>query len=522
MIQPMRLPSLLLTAAAPFLHGACVDLAKLSLPNTEIKTAAPAIEGAIPVPGQQTTLPNLPKFCRVIGSIHPSTDSDIQFEVWLPDQADWNAKYLGVGNGGFAGSISYSGIASALRRGYATASTDTGHATAAGFAIDGSWANGHPEKLIDYGYRAIHETTVTAKALIKAYYTKPLAHSYFSSCSNGGRQALMEAQRYPGDFDGIIAGAPANNFTHIAAEFVWIAQALNAAYIPAAKLPAIEAAVLKACDAADGVTDGVVDDPRKCKFDPGTLVCQGAAAAESNSCLTAGQADTLRKIYSGIGRGILAGYEPGGETGFGGWTAWITGAAPTKSAQFGFGTQFYAHFVYGDKDWDYKTFDLARDTKIADQKMGKILNATDPNLKPFEKHGGKLILYHGWCDAALPPRNTIEYYEAVRAKLGAKKAEAFLRLYMLPGVQHCGGGPGPNHVGDFEKEPDATSNLLLALERWVENGTAPANLTAVRYKANRAAAGVERNRPICPYPQVAKYKGSGSTDEAGNFGCKLP
>lgn len=514
MILSMRLS--LLLSIAPFAYGACADLAHQALPHTTILSSVTVTGGSLTAPAIQ----NLPTLCRVAGTIRPSADSDIKFEVWLPEEADWNSRYLGAGNGGFAGSINYASIASAVRRGYATASTDTGHATPGGFAIDGSWANGHPEKLIDYGYRAIHETTAAAKALIKAYYKKPLEHSYFSSCSNGGRQALMEAQRYAEDFDGIIAGAPANNFTHIASQFMWIAQALTAAYIPSAKLPAIDAAVASACDAADGVKDGVLDDPRKCKFDPGTMVC--AAGAESDSCLTGGQAETLRKIYSGAGHETLAGYEPGGETGFGGWAAWITGAELTKSAQFGFGSQFYAHFVYGNKDWDYKTFDLSRDTRVADQKVAKMLNAMDANLKPFAKRGGKLILYHGWCDAALPPRNTIEYYEAVRAKMGAKQAEAFLRLYMLPGVQHCGGGPGPNHFGDFDREPDAASNLLMALERWVESGVKPANLTAVRYKANRPASGIERSRPICAYPQVAKYKGSGSTDEAASFECKLP
>jgi feruloyl esterase len=526
----MRLPLMLIAAAsiatavaATTQLTACAGLSGQSIPNATIKTAERITAGSFPIPGQQSTLPDLPPFCRVAGTLHPSNDSDIQFEVWLPDEANWNARYLGAGNGGFAGSISYSAIASALRRGYATASTDTGHTAAGGFTIDASWADGHPEKLIDYGYRAIHETTVTAKALVKAFYQKKLEHSYFSSCSNGGRQALMEVQRYPEDFDGIIAGAPANNFTHIASEFVWIAQGLAAGYIPSSKLPAIAAANLNACDAADGVKDGVLDDPRQCKFDPGTLLCKGN---ETDTCLTAPQIDALHRIYDGThdarGHEILAGYERGGETGLTGWTGWITGASLGKSAQFGFGTQMYARMVYSNKDWDYKTFDLNRDTKAADLKIGKVLNATDANLRPFVKHGGKLILYHGWCDAALPPRNTIEYYEAVRTKLGPKVADTFVRLYMLPGVQHCGGGPGPNHYGDFDKEPDATSNMLLALERWVESGVAPSNLTAVRYQNNRPASGVERSRPICAYPQVAKYKGSGSTDDATNFECKLP
>ena len=512
----MKLP-LLVAAASIAAFAACPDLTSQAIAHTTIQTAEMVTGGEVTPPGMSSAIKALPKFCRVTGTIKPSSDSDIKFEVWLPEESEWNGRYLGAGNGGFAGSINYGGITSAVQRGYATASTDTGHATVGALNIDGSWANGHLEKLIDYGHRAIHETTVAAKALIKAYYTKPLAHSYFSSCSNGGRQALVEVQRYPGDFDGVIAGAPASHFTHIAAEFLTIAQALTANYIPQAKLKAIDAAVVAACDASDGVKDGVLNDPRKCKFDPKSMVCEGA---ESDSCLNAGQADTLAKIYAGTRD--MPGYEPGGELGFAGWGLWIMGASLTKSAQFMFGSQMYAHMVYGNKDWDYKTFNFARDTKSADEKIGSILNAVDPNLKTFTKHGGKLILYHGWCDAALPPRNTIGYYEAVRAKMGAKQADAFLRLYMLPGVQHCGGGPGPNHMGEFDKEPDAASNMLLALERWVESGVAPLGLTAVRYKGDRRTAGVERTRPICMYPQVAVYKGAGSTDEAGSFECKVP
>ena len=513
----MRLPLWLLAAASCSVYADCPDLASQALPHTTIQSAALITGGEISAPGLAAAIQNLPKFCRVTGTIAPSSDSDIRFEVWLPAEADWNGRYLGAGNGGFAGSINYGGITSAVKRGYATASTDTGHMTTGGFNIDASWANGHPEKLVDYGYRAIHETTLVAKAMIKAYYKKPLAHTYFSACSNGGRQGLIEVQRYPEDFDGVISGAPAYQFTHVAAEFVAIVQALTADYIPAAKLPAIETAVINACDTADGVKDGVLEDPRKCLFDPKSIMCQGA---DSNSCLTAGQAETLSKIYAGTRD--MPGFERGGETGLGGWASWITGAGVGRSAQFGFGNQLYANMVFNNKDWDYKTFDLARDEKTADQKIGHILNATEVNLKPFVKRNGKLILYHGWCDAALPPRGTIAYYEAVRAKMSTKVADTFLRLYMLPGVQHCGGGPGPNHMGEFDREPDATSNLLLALERWVESGVAPANLTAVRYKSNRPVSGVERNRPICAYPQVAKYKGSGSTDEAGNFECKLP
>lgn len=515
------IPFLLFTgAAAAFAAGAgdCPALKSLAVKDATLETAEKA-SGAVKIPGQPGAMPDMPSFCRVAGILKPSADSEIHFEVWLPDEANWNGRYLGAGNGGYAGSISYGPVASAVRRGYASGSTDTGHVQK-GLGIDGSWANGHPEKLVDYGHRAIHVTTVTAKTLMKAYYSKPLAHSYFSSCSNGGRQALMEAQRYPEDFDGIIAGAPANNFTHIAIDFLSNVKALAEAYVPSSKLPAIEAAVLQACDAKDGVKDGVVDDPRKCNFDPASIACTGA---ETDSCLTSAQAATIKKIYAGVkdakGHLVMDGFEPGGESGPGGWGLWINGSGLTKSLQFGFGSQMYMHMVYSNKDWDYKTFEPVRDGKAADEKLGPVLNATETNLKPFEKRGGKLILYHGWCDAALPPQNTIHYYEAVRAKMGAKTADQFVRLYMLPGVQHCGGGPGPNRWGDWESEPDGTSNMIGALEKWVEKGVAPQGLTAVRYKNNRASAGVERSRPICAYPMTAKYKGSGSTDEAANFVC---
>jgi len=330
----------------------------------------------------------------------------------------------------------------------------------------------------------------------------------------------MEAQRYPSDYDGIVAGAPANAFTRIGAGFLFNQVALlsePANYVPPAKYKAIEAAVLAACDALDGVSDGVIDDPTRCKFDPATLVCTGA---ETDACLTSAQAAVLRKIYQGPknskGDQLTPGFEIGGETGQGGWGLWISGSRPEASLQFYFGTQMYRNMVFKNPKWDYKTFDLDKDTRTADEKVGKILNALDPNLKPFAAHGGKLILYHGWCDAALPPANTIRYYRSVKAKMGDKKTAQFVRLFMLPGVQHCGGGPGPDNIWGAGQEPaDAQHDLNLAVERWVEEGIAPEQIIASKLAGGK----VVRSRPVCAYPKMARYTGSGSSDEATSFEC---
>jgi len=462
-----------------------------------------------------------PEFCRVQGVLAPAADSHIEYEVWLPT-AGWNGKYLGVGNGGFAGSISYPALADAVANGYAASSTDTGHEAG---GIDGTWALGHYEKMVDYGYRAIHETAEKSKSVIAAFYGGAAKRAYFSSCSNGGRQALMEAQRYPADYDGIIAGAPANYFTHVAAGFVWNQQALEGdGYIPPAKLKLIESAALASCDANDGVKDGVIDDPTKCHFDPATLVCKGEA---SDSCLTEAQAAALKKIYAGPknskGEQFIPGFEPGGETGLGGWGAWITGFSPGKTAELGFANGFFADMVFQDPKWDYRKMNLDSDMKVADDKMARLLNATDPNMRSFKDRGGKLLLYHGWSDAALPPTNTIHYYESVIKTMGRKQAGEFVELFMVPGMQHCGGGPGPNEFGAMSPAAaDADHSMIKSLEQWVEKGTAPAKIIATKYKADgNAASGVARTRPLCPYPTAAKYSGSGSTDDAANFSCAV-
>lgn len=507
--------AVLLLAALPAAAASCEKLAALALPHTTIQKvqAVPAGEFRPPM---GRPMAGMPAFCRVIGTLKPSADSDIRFEVWLPEK--WNGKYEGVGNGGFAGQINYQGLEASVRGGYASASTDTGHEAG---GTDAAWALGHPEKVADFGYRAIHETTVAGKAIAKAYYGDGAKRAYFNSCSNGGRQALMEAQRFPEDYDGIIAGAPANDWTHLLTNAIYLVQATMAdpaSYIPPAKLPAIENAALAACDANDGVKDGVIDSPQKCSFQPASLACKGA---ESNECLTAPQVRALEKIFAGMpaakGEKGFPGYEPGGITGPGGWSAWITGGAPGQSLMYAFGTNYFKNMVFDNAQWDWHNFNEARDLKAADDKTAGQLNATDPDLSRFQARGGKLIVYHGWSDAAISPLNAIAYYQSVQAKMGAK-ADGFVRLFMVPGMQHCGGGPGPNVFGQNGEGPeDAEHNINTALEKWVEGGAAPPWIVATKYKS---AGVVERTRPLCPYPQTAHYKGSGSTDSAANFVCR--
>jgi feruloyl esterase len=507
-------------------------LSGLKLPDTTItlaQTVAAGGLGAVMGGGGGTAakaFANLPEFCRVTADIAPTTDSHIKIEVWMPVQG-WNGKYQGRGNGGFAGYINFAGLADSLGRGFATASTDTGH-TAGG--TDASWALGHPEKMADFGYRGIHLMTVEAKAIITAFYGGGVRRSYFSSCSNGGRQALMEAERFPEDYDGIIAGAPANYWTHLLATAVWNMQATQsdpASYIPAAKIHAIGAAVVAACDAKDHVSDGIINDPPRCNFDPAQLLCK---EKESDGCLTGPQLTALRKIYSGPrdskGNPIFPGLSVGGEEGPGGWQPWVTGPTPGKSLEFSYGNGFFSDMVFGDPAWDFRTFDFDTGVKALDEKYASTFNAASGNLKAFETHGGKLIIYHGWSDAAIPPQNSVNYFNSVVAAEGSDKAKNFVRLYMVPGMQHCSGGPGANSFGQEGSNPvaaDPEHSVQMALEQWVEKHDGPHQIIATKFKNEMdPAQGVKMTRPLCPFPQVSKYKGAGDTNDAGSFTCAEP
>jgi hypothetical protein len=516
--------SLILATAALGRATDCASLSSTNLPNTSVTTAQSVPAGRF-MPPYGRPLDKLPAFCRLAGVIRPSSDSDIRFEVWLP-ASGWNGKFLSVGNGGFAGSISYSALADDLRRGYATAATDTGHE---GDSEDASWAYKHPEKVVDFGYRALHATAENAKALIQAFYGAPASHSYFDSCSDGGREALMEAQRFPGDFDGILAGAPANFWTHLLANAVAMVQSLYgndpAAYIPSAKLPAIQSAALGACDAQDGVKDGIINNPLQCHFDPSVLLCKGN---DSRDCLTAPQLSALKKLYAGArdshGKRIFPGYVPGAEDGPQGWAAWITGTAPGKASGPAYAENYFRYIVFQDPAWNLLSANVDAAEAMADEKTASNLNSTDPDLGRFQSRGGKLILYHGWNDPAISPLNTINYYNSVIAKMGAKNVGSFVRLYMVPGMQHCFPGPGPNWFGQIG-HPTAKGKpygVYDALEEWVEKGAAPGDIIATKYVDDDPSKGVQITRPLCPYPQIAKYKGTGDTNDAANFVCRTP
>jgi hypothetical protein len=508
----------------------CESLAALKLPNTTITLAQAVAAGAFVPPGLPGAPPpnfkSLPAFCRVAAVVKPTKESDIRIEVWMPANG-WNGRLRSVGNGGFAGAISYEFMAQELSQlGYATASTDTGHASPR--ATDAGWALGHPEKVTDYGYRAIHEMTRFAKATIRAFYGTAPRYSYFGSCSNGGRQALMEAQRYPQDYDGIVAGAPSNFGTHILTWTNALTPALDhGGYIPATKLPAIARAVNAACDARDGVEDGILNDPRTCHFDPATLLCTNG---DSSQCLTAPQVSVLKALYAGPhdskGRALYPGFLPGAEEGPSGWGLWITGPAPGKSLMFDFSRGFFSDMVYGKPNWDLKDNTVDEAVAAADAKIAKILNATDSNLSAFKARGGKLILYHGWNDPALASLNTINYYRSVERRLGARETAAFTRLYMVPGMQHCDGGPGPHDFGQPGKDSTGhvkpRDNIKLALQQWVEKGIAPTSIVATKYVDDDPTKGVKMTRPLCPYPQAAMWTGKGSTGDAANFVCKAP
>jgi Tannase and feruloyl esterase len=509
----------------------CEKLSQLALSKAKIVSAQGIDAGAFAPPaintpwliGSPDLYKSLGAFCRVVVEATPSADSSIKIEVWMPAKG-WNGRFRGQGNGGFAGEIYYRGLALDVRQNYASAATDTGHSAG---GTDARWALGHPEKVIDFGYRAIHEMTQIAKTLIKAFYGNPAQHAYFAACSNGGRQALMESQKFLADYDGILAGAPANYWTHLLTTALANAQATTlhpGSYIPASKLPALARAVNAACDAQDGVTDGVLNDPRLCKFDPASLICK---ADDSNECFTAPQITALKALYEGPhdanGNLIFPGYLPGAEEGPGGWGTWITGPEPGKSLLFAFGTGYFSNMVYEKADWNYRNTKVDDGLKAAEAKTAKILNATDPNLAPFKARGGKLILYHGWNDAAISALNTINYYNAVESKMGQAETGAFSRLYMVPGLQHCGGGPGANSFGQLgEGATDPRHNLELALEQWVEKGIAPSEIVATKFVDDDPSKGVRFTRPLCPYPQMAKFKGTGDPNDAANFVCASP
>jgi feruloyl esterase len=484
----------------PASAATCESLSGLKLPNTTITAAESVAAGAFSAGGRggrggANPFADLPAFCRVAATVKPTPDSDIKIEFWMP-ASNWNGKFEAVGNGGWNGNIDQNALATGLRRGYATASTDTGHEGGGG-----PWMQ-NQNKLIDFGYRAVHEMSDKGKALVSAFYGNNAMQSYFNGCSAGGRQALKAAQKYPQDFDGIIAGAPALNATGRAAFAVWVAQndhKTEETYLPQAKFGIIHDAVLEACDAKDGVKDRVLENPRQCKFDPKVLQCSAGDAA---NCLTPAQVETTRMMYQPVvnsrtKKEIFPGLEYGSEMGW----ATFGGTQP-----FGIGTQMYQFMVFNDPKWDYKSLNWDVDMDKVAKIEGGNINAMDPNLKGFFARGGKLIHYHGWADQQIPSGSSVEYYQSVLDTMGGiNKVKDNYRLFMVPGMGHCGGGDGP-----------ASFDMLTSLEQWVEKGKAPDSIPAAHLNNGQA----DRTRILCPYPQVATYKGSGDTNDAANFMCK--
>jgi len=530
----LMLPLVLLFASPPLIadEPGCTALRAIDLPDVRITSAEWTPEGnfAPGAPFPVLALP-VPAHCTVSGVISPSPASQIRFEVWLPVEG-WNGRYQGVGNGGFAGTLNRSEMAFAVQRGFATATTDTGH----GQEGTEAWAKNQPERIRDFGDRAIHLTTVAAKSILERYYGRKPANSYFASCSNGGRQALMEAQRYPEDFDGIIAGAPAYDWVGAIGGFIWNARALFDSpdtAIASAMTPAVASETKAQCDLADG-RDGIIMEPARCAVRASKSRCQSSKDSKEQ-CLTARQWSALEAIYRGPhdskGRRIYPGFSPGGEVGTFpgiGWEGWIFGSAEKGTHQQFFLRGFMRDFVTGNPDWDSRQFDFDRDYPAVRDRWAPILNATDPDLTRFFAHGGKLILWHGWSDAALPPLGTIRYFDAVRKRMGPDTGKS-VRLFMAPGVQHCLGGPGPYMFNSGPAKPDGMpeSDMGKALEYWVEHGVAPEQIEAWRPRDLMSAlsgdpkAEIERTGLLCAYPAIAKWDGKGDPKSAKSYRCKM-
>ncbi len=498
--------ALLLAAVAPAAfaaadHGDCSSLMHIALKDTRILSVETVTGPSFTPSGARQALTGLPAFCRVSAVISPA----IQFEVWLP-LSDWNGKFEGTGNGGYSGAIVYRELADGVRRHYAAADTDMGHKNTT--PDPGSWALGHPQLVIDQGYRAQHLTAVKAKAIVRAFYGARPRRSYFVGCSSGGWQGLTEAQRYPHEYDGIVAGAPAMEVIHLHAGTIWTN--LAAMQIAPAKLRLITNAVLKDCDGQDGVKDGLLTDPRACNFSPTEMACK--AGQEPASCLTPAEVSALQKIYEGL-------HYSSGQPIYPGWPRGVEYALALTRQPFvaALAASTFKDMVFEDPSWDYHHIDYDRAVRLADEKVGAILNNSSPDLRAFRRAGGKLILWHGWADPLISPLHTLEYYQKVAAFFAAghpssedaeiANIQSFARLFLAPGVNHCGGGTGPDQF-----------DALAALEGWVERGVAPERMVA----AHLTHGAVDRTRPLCAYPRVAKYAGQGNTEDAANFACRMP
>lgn len=481
----------------------CAALGNTPFSNTTIASAEIVGAGEFSLPpspfGPGPDLSNLPAFCRVIGSLHPSGDSDIRFELWLPSE-NWNGRFMQTGNGGAAGSIVSSSLIDPLMRGYAVANTDTGHQGGGG---NFDWAVDHPEKLTDYAWRAVHELTVTGKEITTARFGMAPEKSYWNGCSTGGRQGMVEAQRFPEDYDAIIAGAPASNWTPLMSLSIIIQKNFGPEGLNPAKLGLLKESAIAACDALDGVNDRVITNPAQCGFDPGTLQCQDGDSAQ---CLSTQEVHAARNIYAGLvdsnGQVLMPGTGPGSEP------LWGAYASPA----FSIGTSFFKNAVINDPEWDPATFDVDRDVARAMVADNGEHDAMNPDISLFLERGGKMITYHGTTDGLIPFGNSVNYFQSMVDSIGEDAVKESVRYYQVPGMDHCSGGEGAHAI-----------DWLSAMEGWVENSAAPAELLATHPAPPPGApvAGTEFTRPACPYPAVPRYTGSGDTNSAASFECAI-
>jgi hypothetical protein len=502
-------------AAAPASAKDCGDMARLPIDKGKVTAATLVAPGAFQPPAGFVPPPGianagygaLAAFCRVQATLTPTPDSDIKVEIWLP-AAGWNGKLVGIGNGVWAGSISFAEMAPPLSQGYAVVATDTGH-TGSGFTAE--WAVGHPEKLVDFGSRAVHLMTVTAKQAVADFYGRAVTHSLWNSCSTGGRQGLMAAARYPEDYDAISAKAPANPMTDLMTQSMWAGfqpHRTPAAAMTPALLGLVHKAAVAQCDKLDGLADGLIGHPSACRFDPAVLLCKPGQAA---SCLNPDQVGTMKALYGGVtdpktGKQLLPGWPVGSEMQM---AALMMGKEPFPVA-----TDYFRLLVHGDQPgWDWKTMDYAREAEASRAYGAKLLNVTPDELKPFFARGGKLLLSHGWTDGLIPATNTTKFYGELLKAVPKSVADRQVRLFMVPGMDHCAGGEG---ASDYD--------TLATIDAWARGGPAPERILATR--GGPAMPGAPAlpplSRPLCPFPQIATYKGQGSKDDAASFTCKAP
>lgn len=517
--------------------------ATILMPSLRADTACESLAAPFPVKSFQARLQNeikvaardasfrndleikgLPQFCRISLTLAPHPESEIGSELWFP-VSGWNGRYLQIGNRGFAGTIPHEALAHYLKLGYAVGGSDNGHR---GYDDDASWAVGQVEKIHDFAYRAVHETRRAARGLLKQFYAQEPKHSYFSGCSEGGREALVEAQRYPEDFDGYLAGAPAASWTYGYSGLLFAAQrfaAMKGETLTLAQIGFLSKEALRQCDGLDGVKDGLIERPRQCRFDSKRLLCKGKGK-EKTACFSENQRRLVDDLHLGVPDAQIAGFRDslGVEDDPFQWPTWFTGPtlwnAPDPIAK-PLAQAFFANMVYGDPKRDVMGLDIRSAARDAADRWGAILNVREPHLKGIATSGKKILQYHGWADVAVPAQYSLDYYEYVKKEFGPRSSD-FYRLFMVPGMAHCFGGKGASVFNGIDNQGaprQKSHDALLALEAWVEKGEAPETLIGTQYIDGNPEKGVRRTRLLCPYPAYARWNKKGSVDKADSFVC---